>query len=177
MSPCHASKLHPIAAILVLCANLFLVACQPAANSQAEPLGAETYFTIGIDGQRLDLQLALSSEEKRKGLMHRTSLGPNQGMLFLFEQAEKRGFWMKNTSIPLDLGYFDASGQLKEVKKLYPFDETPVPSYSRDILIAVETNRGWFTEHGIRNGAQIDLEALKAAVRERGFGHLLSNLN
>ncbi len=89
-------------------------------------------------------------------------------MLFLFEQAGPRSFWMRNTRIPLDLGYFDSKGQLLEIHSLYPFDETPVPSYSQKILIALEMNRGWFAAHAIQPGAIIDLKSLSEAITRRG---------
>ncbi len=105
--------------------------------------------------------------------MHRDSLGEQQGMLFLFETPDRRAFWMRNTRIPLDIGYFDASGRLREVYPLYPFDETTVASMSSDILIAVETNQGWFRRHGMIPGTQLDMAALWQAVEARGVTHPL----
>jgi uncharacterized membrane protein (UPF0127 family) len=53
--------------------------------------------------------------------------------------------------------------------KLFPFDETGVASRSSQILIAIETNRGWYAKNNIKPGAQLDMQALKAAIIERGF--------
>jgi uncharacterized membrane protein (UPF0127 family) len=96
--------------------------------------------------------------------MHRESLDKDHGMLFLFDSPDKRGFWMRNTCIPLDIGYFDSQGQLLEVHKLFPFDETAVNSRSREVLIAVETNRGWYAANGIQVGERIDMNSLDIAV-------------
>ncbi len=145
---------------------LAVTACQPTKES-LPPATSHTYFPISIDGQVLQLQLALNSAEQQKGLMHRDSLAEDHGMLFLFDQPKKQGFWMRNTRIPLDIGYFDASGQLLEVYKLFPYDETSVPSRSREVLIAVETNRGWYAKHDVKPGARIDIEALQTALKRR----------
>ncbi|MGB0409176.1 MAG: DUF192 domain-containing protein [Opitutales bacterium] len=174
MPPCHASNIlrpHRIVLLCLLacCTVLFLSGCQEQSAPSRESATADTYFPIRLGDSTLQLQLALTPFERGKGLMFRDAMGEHQGMLFLFEQAERRGFWMKNTSIPLDLGYFDASGRLQEVHPLYPFDETPVASKSDQIVIAVETNQGWYAANQITAGARLDLDALKAAVSRRGL--------
>lgn len=155
---------------VTLIAALALVACQPTKPTLA-PATGQTYFPISIGGNELQLQLALNSSEQQKGLMHRDSLAEGHGMLFLFNQPDQRGFWMRNTRIPLDIGYFDASGRLLEVYKLYPYDETTVPSKSRQVLMAVETNRGWYAAHGVKPGDKIDLEALQTALQRRNHSN------
>ena len=96
--------------------------------------------------------------------MYRESLDNGHGMLFLFDRPDKRGFWMRNTRIPLDIGYFDSSGQLLEIHKLFPYDETAVNSRSSEVLIAVETNRGWYAANGIQVGDRIDMSSLAFAL-------------
>ena len=71
---------------------------------------------------------------------------------------------MRNTRIPLDIGYFDSSGRLLEVHKLFPFDETAVNSRSREVLIAVETNRGCYAANNIQVGDRIEMSSLAIAV-------------
>jgi len=152
--------------ILVALLALVCAACQPKAEPLA-PATSQTYFPVPIAGNDLQVQLALKPAEQQKGLMYRDSLAPDHGMLFLFEQPDQRGFWMRNTGIPLDLAYFDASGTLLEVHKLFPYNENPVRSTSRDVLIAVETNRGWFAANGLEPGARIDMDALQTALARR----------
>jgi uncharacterized membrane protein (UPF0127 family) len=144
-----------------------LLGCGSQAETPAPATGA-TYFPIGLGDAELQLQLALSRAEQQRGLMFRESLPVDHGMLFLFERPGPRGFWMRNTSIPLDIGYFDARGKLLEIHKLFPHDENPVRSRSSEVLIAVETNRGWFDRNGIRPGARIDLAMLTRALQRRG---------
>jgi uncharacterized membrane protein (UPF0127 family) len=153
--------------VFTLALILLLGACAPQ-EPTAAPEPSDTYYPISIDGTSLQLQLALIQSEQSKGLMHRDSMPTDHGMLFLFKQPEPRAFWMRNTRIPLDIGYFDASGRLLEIHSLYPYDENSVPSRSQKVLIAIETNRGWFTRNNITPGAQIDLNALTQAIKRRG---------
>lgn len=152
----------------LLSAIALLCACAPE-ESAVNRVSGDTFFSIPIEGHSLKLQLALTDSERSRGLMHRSHLPENHGMLFLFETPEKQSFWMRNTRIPLDLAYFDARGRLLEIHSLYPYDENSVYSYSGKVLIAVEMNQGWFSRRNIRPGAQLDLNALMQAVVSRGY--------
>ena len=142
---------------------LSCIACQPV-DAPVQPVGSQTYFPISVGGSDLQLQLAFNPAEQQKGLMYRDSLDDNHGMLFLFDRPDKRGFWMKNTRIPLDIGDFASCGQLLEIHKLFPYDETAVNSRSSEVLIAVETNRGWYAANGIQVGDRIDMSSLAFAL-------------
>lgn len=146
---------------------LLICACAPE-KKRLEPVAGNTYFSIAIGETRPELQLALTENERSRGLMYRSELATNNGMLFLFEQPGKRSFWMRNTKIPLDLAYFDSKGLLLEIHSLYPYDENAVYSYSDKVLIAVEMNQGWFSDKNIQPGAKLDLEALNHALISRG---------
>ncbi|MBI2497528.1 MAG: DUF192 domain-containing protein [Opitutae bacterium] len=76
---------------------------------------------------------------------------------------------MRNTTLPLDIGYFDATGELKEIYPMYPLDEKPVNSRSRSIQFCLEMNQGWYQRHDVRPGARLDLKAVAAALRARGL--------
>lgn len=175
MLTCHESNLTPIrhiaaVALLTLMGCVLLMGCTPeSGTSSLESASPDTYFPIGLGESTLQLQLALTPSEHQKGLMFRKELPEDHGMLFLFERPKQQGFWMKNTSLPLDIGYVDAGGKLLEVHQLFPYDETPVPSRSQHILIAIETNRGWYAKNGVTPGALLDMEALKTAIAKRGF--------
>ena len=154
--------------LLCLLACLAATGCDRSERSIPEPT-EETYFPIAIGDTALQAQIALNDAERARGLMGRDSLPTDHGMIFLFPRPERRSFWMRDTRIPLDLAFFDAEGALLEVKTLYPFDETAVRSRSDKVLLAVETNRGWFALHGLRAGDRLDLAALAEAVEARGF--------
>jgi uncharacterized membrane protein (UPF0127 family) len=90
-------------------------------------------------------------------------------MAFIYARPTQVSFWMRNTPLPLDIGYFTAAGELIEIYPLHPHDETPVPSRSNVVQFALEMNQGWFQRNGVRPGAKLDMKALAAALRERGL--------
>ena len=142
-----------------------------ATDSDPPPTQAksDSYFEIGLGDRIVSIQLAVTPSEMERGLMFRKSLDPNQGMLFVYPDARKRSFWMRNTSIPLDIGFFSRGGILREVYPLYPYDESSVASRGEEIQLALEMNQGWFAMNGVPTGAKIDLEALTNALKQRGF--------
>ena len=78
-------------------------------------------------------------------------------------------FWMRNSPTPLDIGFFSPDGVLEEVYPLHPFDETTVASHGDRLQFALEMNQGWFRENGVKPGVQLDLKAVGAALKARGF--------
>lgn len=141
------------------------VACTPAQEEQP----FSTWYSLEVGSETVEVQLALAAHEQKQGLMFRESLAADQGMLFVFPEPKQLRFWMRNTTIPLDIGYFDSSGVLREIYPLYPRDETPVISRSENLQIALEVQQGWFAKHRIRPGQQLNLDQLKAMIRARGF--------
>ena len=157
--------------IQFLIAAAVIMGLMPACrrNSQTAPASPEEFFQLILEGRNIEVQLSITDVEKQKGLMHRRSLGENEGMLFIYRQPRNLSFWMRNTLIPLDIGYFTADGILREIHPLYPHDENSVGSHSDAVQYALEMNQGWFSTQGIIPGAQLDMESLKAAVIARGF--------
>jgi len=127
------------------------------------------FFPIKVGDRVVQMQLAVMSEEMQRGLMGRRDLGPDQGMIFIYPQPERMNFYMHNTPTPLDIGYFTADGRLHEVYPMYPFDEKTISSRSEAIQFSLETNQGWYKANDVKPGAQLDLKALAAAMKARGF--------
>ena len=90
-------------------------------------------------------------------------------MLFLSEKPETQSFWMMNTWIPLDIGFFDSTGALLEVRKLHPHDERSVKSSSDNALFAVELNRHAYRDAAVKIGERLNLDDLRAALTARGI--------
>jgi len=101
--------------------------------------------------------------------MHRDQLGDKEGMLFVFEQPQPMRFWMKNTRIPLDIGYFSPDGRLKEVHRGQPFDLSGMPSRSKSLQFVIELNAGEYQKLGIRIGDRMDVENLTRAISLEGI--------
>jgi uncharacterized membrane protein (UPF0127 family) len=138
-----------------------------APRAEAMPKTVAEFFAIAVGDRTVKMQLAVKPREMEHGLMGRRDLKPDEGMLFVYGSPQRLSFWMRNTPTPLDIGFFNADGVLKEVYQMYPYDETPVSSRSAELKFALEMNQGWFVANGIKPGAQLDLKALSAALKER----------
>ena len=106
----------------------------------------------------LQVEIPSNIRDFNLGLMFRESLEENSGMLFIFDEAEKQSFHMTETRIPLDIAFITHDGIIESIKQLEPLDETPVSSDGDDVICALEVNRGWFEEHDIEVGDEIDIE-------------------
>lgn len=146
-----------------------LAACGGSEAKNTEPKTVGDWFTIKVGDRIVKVQIAALAAEQQKGLMFRKSLAEDEGMLFVFTAPQQQGFWMRNTTLPLDIGYFEPSGELKEIYPLHPLDERPVTSRSRNIQFCLEMNQGWFKRHDVKAGAKLDLKAVAEALRARGF--------
>lgn len=160
-------RLAPVLLALAVAAGL-VAGCRREA-APVVPKGPDEYFTLRLGERTVRVQIAARPEEVQRGLMYRQSLGRDDGMLFVFTRPQQMGFWMRNTTIPLDIGYFDPAGELREIYPLHPLDERSVTSRSRQLQFALEMNQGWFRENGVKPGAKLDLKAVAAALRERGL--------
>jgi uncharacterized membrane protein (UPF0127 family) len=78
-------------------------------------------------------------------------------------------FWMHDTPTPLDIGFFSRAGELMEIYPMQPFDETPLNTRGHALQFALEMNQGWYAKNEVKTGAKIDLKALAAAIKARGF--------
>lgn len=112
--------------------------------------------TIVIGNTTLKVEIAATEEERAKGLMHRKSLESSSGMLFVFEKDSRLSFWMKDTSIPLSIAFISTDGTIKEICDMVPYSLEPVRS-SMSVRYALEVNRGYFSENGIKPGDTVIL--------------------
>ena len=161
---------------LVLAAVLSLAGCgddkSAAAVAVAAPKTVADFFPIKVGGKIVRIQLAVRTDEMERGLMERRGLGRDDGMVFVYAKPQQMNFWMHNTPTPLDIGFFDGDGVLEEVYPMHPFDEKTVNSRSTLLSFALEMNQGWYSGNAVKPGAQLDLKALAAALKERGFDPL-----
>jgi len=135
----------------------------------AHVAGFEQRFTIHIGGRPVQVRLAVLEAERSRGLMHVAALPEDEGMLFLFARPQRMSFYMRNTGLALDIGYFDADGVLREVYPMHPYVEDSVRSAGSAMQFALEMNQGWFGRRGVLPGAVLDREAVRAALVARGL--------
>jgi uncharacterized membrane protein (UPF0127 family) len=108
----------------------------------------------------LDVEIAETPETRARGLMGRTSLPEDAGMVFLYPTPVDTGFWMKDTLIPLSIAFWDRDGRILEILDMEPCREDPCPVYDPGVtwLGAVEVNLGVFYDLGIRVGDRVRLD-------------------
>jgi len=108
-------------------------------------------------------EVAYTFETRAQGLMFRKYLGPNEGMLFVFPQAEVQCMWMKNTLIPLSVAFVDEKGKIVSISDMQPQTETSHCA-AAPAKFALEMPAGWFAKKGIKSGTTIQgLEKAPAA--------------
>ena len=134
----------------------------PEAESTAAASGSELR-TVTIDssgGGEVEVRVEIADDlpEQTRGLMKRTALAEDRGMLFVYSDEEVRSFWMKNTLIPLSIAYMDSEGRIVDIQDMKPLDDDP-PNYvsAEPARYALEVNRGFFEEHGVEVGDTADL--------------------
>lgn len=101
------------------------------------------------------VELASTKDQQQRGLMHRKQLGPNQGMLFVFERDERLCFWMKDTHVPLTVAFITAKGTILNFRDMEPLTDKQHCS-SIPTRYALEMPQGWFAQHNIQPGARVE---------------------
>jgi uncharacterized protein len=99
-------------------------------------------------------ELAVTPMQQMIGMMHRRSMGANEGMLFVYDEPAVHCFWMRNTLIPLTIAFLDDQGRIVNTADMKPLDETSHCS-SRPVRFALEMNQGWFAQRGLKPGARL----------------------
>jgi len=143
----------------------------PAGSSAGEAASQAHTVALtlsGPDGEyTLQVEVADDPDERRYGLMERTDLAANAGMVFRFPGDADGGFWMKNTRIPLSIAFFDNRGEILRVLDMEPCTADPCPTYDPEVAYrgALEVNQGYFDELGVEEGWQVRLPDDLPSVR------------
>jgi uncharacterized protein len=138
----------------------------PMSRPENVALGQVLPFTAFFEAsnQKIQLEVARSSEEQATGLMFRTSLADDRGMLFPFNPPRPTQFWMKNTLIPLDM-LFLRGGIIKFIAaNVSPCKADPCPVYgSRSLEIdqVIELRAGRAGELGLKVGDRLSVRPLQ----------------
>jgi uncharacterized protein len=135
---------------------------------QVQKLPVSSQFTI--NGKTVLLEVARTAQEQSTGLMNRTELANNRGMLFVFSPPRPVSFWMKNTLIPLDM-VFVSNGVVKYIgNSITPCQADPCPTYGpeprTDIDGVIELRGGRATELQIKVGDRVKVVKYSAKRRK-----------
>jgi uncharacterized membrane protein (UPF0127 family) len=148
--PCH--RIHLLLVAAALLAAPIGAPAQQAAVDRAQSLPT-TPLAIGTT--KLVAEVAATPQQREIGLMHRFSLKPDHGMVFVFATSEPLGFWMRNTYIPLSIAFIGANGAILNIEDMAPQDDSTHWSTGA-AQYALEMRKGWFAEHGIRAGDRVE---------------------
>ena len=137
----------------ILLATLFLFACDNAVEQRpTTPLTIKTNTNGEV---RFNVEVAKTPEELQKGLMYRTEMPGNNGMIFVFDPIRPVQMWMKNTKLSLDMLFIDASGEIIMIKeKAAPMSETRI-TCKDPVRAVVELNAGQVNRHNIKVGNMV----------------------
>ena len=137
---------------------LLALAFGGAAHAGCAPDTVELRGPGGV--QRFSVEIADSEAERSQGLMFREHMPASAGMLFVYDQPKHAYFWMKNTLLPLDMVFADASGMVTAVhSNAIPQDETPIDG-GADVAFVLEINGGLAARMGIAPGAVLRAAAV-----------------
>ncbi len=140
----------------------FLAAALLAAAAAHGQVGSLPEVELSLGMRQIHAELADNVPARMQGLMYRTSLAPNSGMLFVYEQPAMECMWMKNTLIPLSVAFFDAAGRIINIEQMQPQTEDSHCA-ERPASYSLEMEQGWFARNGIGAGAVLlGLDRLKA---------------
>ncbi len=118
--------------------------------------GEKRFTKISLpNGKIITAELAVTDEERARGLMFRKEIPDDFGMLFIFEREERHGFWMKNTLIPLDMLWLDGKKRIVHIEEnVPPCNVEPCEVYYplKPGLYVLELNAGKARKEGLRVG-------------------------
>ena len=159
-------------AVLLVALGAIIAAPRPSGKIDNEGLSNSTLVNAAFieDEEKiaeLTLETAVTEQEQREGLMNRESLDNSSGMIFIYDEADERSFWMKNTSIPLDMIFLTAERSIRSIKKADPepnVSDVNLKSYTSEgpAKYVIETNQNFSEEQGITEGLKVLLEPLSS---------------
>lgn len=115
------------------------------------PVSGLAVIPLRVGTHVFRVELARTDAEQQQGLMFRTAMGADEGMVFLREPVDRAAFWMRNTVIPLDIIFIGPDRRILNIAHGVPYDETPLPSAGPAAAV-LELNGGRAAELGIKPG-------------------------
>lgn len=165
-APVATFAVVPIRTIFIagalLATTLFTTACTQQTTNQPLPANGSTAVHIS-PSQQIELELATSADQRTRGLMYRSALAENSGMLFVYPQPGNYAIWMKNMQFPLDLIFISERQRVVHIAdNVPPCRQSPCPIYRSEqpVKYILEVNAGYAKHHHIQVGTLIPLPTL-----------------
>lgn len=130
-------------------------ASQSASQPARHPVSGLPVIPLKIGSHAFAVEVAKSEAEQQKGLMFRTQMGADEGMIFLRDPPDLAAFWMRNTVIPLDIIFIGKDRKILNIAHGVPYDETPLPSAGITAAV-LELNGGRAAMLGIKAGDAVN---------------------
>ena len=128
---------------------------KPAIRCPDDPLGGPPFAKMGrvsFPSASVEVELALADDEVTRGLMYRTQMPEEHGMLFRLEERKEQTFWMHNTCISLDMMFIDEDGTIVGILENVPTLNDEARSVGCPSRYVLEVNGGWSRRHGVSAG-------------------------
>ena len=135
-------------------AALATLAAPPLARAQEGPQPRLPTTRISAGMHVIDTELAVLPAQQQTGMMFRTDMGANEGMLFVNDDVAVRCFWMRNTLIPLSIAFVADDGTIVNIADMQPRSEASHCS-TKPVRYALEMRQGWFNKRGIKAGTRL----------------------
>lgn len=131
-----------------------LLATSLATPAQDTPQMHLDRIQLSAGMHRIDAQVAATPEQRQTGLMFRKDMPQHEGMIFIFEQASKQCFWMKNTLIPLSAAFIADDGTIVNIEEMKPLVLDGHCS-TQPVRYVLEMNKAWFSKKGLKAGSKL----------------------
>jgi uncharacterized membrane protein (UPF0127 family) len=125
-------------------------------NGSATTTATLPTVPMQIGSKTFTLEVANDAAEREKGLMRRDSMPGDHGMIFVFAGEQRLGFYMKNTRIPLDIIFLNATGVVVSIKQMRPYDISTTYA-DAPAKYAIELNQGQAAAAGLKVGDQLSI--------------------
>lgn len=136
----------------------------PAGQCPKDPTGnlklpsGKVTFLDAAGSPQVDVELARDEASRERGLMYRTSMAKDRGMLFSWQDEQVRNFWMHNTCIPLDMLYINREGIIAGILEQVPTLNDAPRGVRCPVAHVLELNAGWARAHGVAPGMKVKIE-------------------
>jgi uncharacterized membrane protein (UPF0127 family) len=157
----------------LMLAAILLPGCKKSARLAPVPAPATTNATVilptaaqpklktiklWIGAEELSAEMALTGIQMQTGMMFRTNIPENEGMIFVLPYPQRASFWMKNCPESLSAAYITADGAIQEIHHFEKQDTNAVVATNDNIQFVLETKDGWFQRHNINTGVVVRTE-------------------
>ena len=132
--------------------------CPPDPTGNLKVPSGKITFLDAPGSPQVDVELARDEASRERGLMYRTNMAQNHGMLFSWTDERVRNFWMHNTCIPLDMLYVTKEGIISGILEQVPTLNDAPRGIKCPVAHVLELNAGWARAHGLAPGMKLKIE-------------------